>query len=76
MDEDYYRAEFKEIDQQYAKLLDRRMREMEHGIMSGPGGTEYQLFHIGHCRGRLMYFMRKHGISLIKEGDANGKPDP
>ena len=76
MDEDYYRAKFKEIDQQYAKLLDRRMREMELGIVSGPGGTEYQLFHIGCCRGRLMAFMRKHGISLIKEGDANGKPDP
>ena len=69
MDEDYYRAKFKEINQQYVKILDQRLYEMKHGIVSGPKGTEYQLFHIGRRRGRLIDFMMKHGISLIKTNE-------
>ena len=70
IDEDYYRAEFKKINQQYEKLCFRQMYEVRHEIITGPYGTEYQLYRIGRCRNRLVSFMMEHGIELKKEEES------
>ena len=74
IDDDYYRAELKKINQQYEKLCFRQMYEVRHEIITGPYDTEYQLYHIGRCRNRLVSFMMEHGIELKKEEEKqNGK---
>lgn len=76
MDEDYYRAEFKKIDQQLAKLHARRKYELEHKIVISSDITGYQLRRIGRCWDRLVAFMLNNGISLYGRGNADEKPDP